>query len=107
MKIFEIRQATNPMIRKLIAAAMKSPIPSFTEPTLQVAFCHSPPGPTATTIGMDEVVDDRFHQRVEGGADDDRYRQCNDILLQQKVLELLDHGHRALRLKGFRLRETN
>ena len=52
MKIFEIRHATKPMMMKLIAAAMKSPTPNFTEPTLHVAFCHSPPGPIATTIGM-------------------------------------------------------
>jgi len=97
MKIFEIRQATNPMMTKLIAAAIKSPTPNFTEPTLHVAFCHS----------HDEIIDERLDERGERGRYYDRYRQRHNVLFEQELLEFFQHCHGRIPVGELRLTTTS
>jgi hypothetical protein len=72
----------------LINAARKSPTPNLIEQRCDDRH--------------DEVVDQSLHQSVESGADDDGYRQRYDVLLQQEVLEFLDHGHGWIRVEVVR-----
>ena len=39
----------------------------------------------------DEVLHERGHHRGEGGADDDRHRQVDDIAPQDELLEVAQH----------------
>ena len=48
----------------------------------------------------DEIVDHGLDERIQGGPDDDGDSKCDDVLLEQKLLELFQHGHWLVRL-GF------
>src|SRR3982751_1178125 len=55
------------------------------------------PGTDRNYDRHDEVVYECLHQRVERRSNDDGDRQRDDVLLQQEVLEFLEHAHRSLR----------